>query len=556
MEDKKVVTASGESRALPLSQPVYLKTSVKLEPLVCGWLAWPHLLSPVQSAMNMAFRYIPLLHSFVANHQVHVAATKDPKLFGGPFVHLSANDIPAVKDLIVRTNTLFSRLLRLANDVKAFNTVVQAGCKGFSLNDMYAMLPDSLAGMVELMYDINNNPRMHFIEVLLADEYDEILRGGAQTISLSSTCENNRHFFLSTPRLSSPSNLVLNVEFANPSLDVLTSMRVRPRPLKQIAETFGCSDIALAQSNFFSAEPPERHRCEYREQGVRIRYFGHACVLIQTIAVSILIDPLFAYAEEDRDSENTCTRFTVGDLPDVIDFLVISHCHQDHFSPEMLLGIRSRVRQVVVPTNNRGSIVDPSMKFILQQLGFSAITSLGQFDEIAFPNGKMASIPFPGEHADLDVYSKQSIFLEVLGRRLLFLVDSDGQDQMMYKRVATRLLSFGHHIDALFIGMECHGAPLTWLYGPLLSGSVTRRDDDSRRLSGLNCESALAIVDQFNCRRVYVYGMGQEPWLKYMMGLEYGADSVQLVESQKLVEQCRAKGITSARLFGSQDIFV
>src|SRR5882724_11447166 len=97
-------------------QPVYLRANVKLEPLFCGWLAWSHLLAPVQSAMNVAFRYLPLLQSFVANPMVHIAATRDPKLFGGPFVHLSTEDVPKVKQLISTTRKRLERLLKLAED--------------------------------------------------------------------------------------------------------------------------------------------------------------------------------------------------------------------------------------------------------------------------------------------------------------------------------------------------------------------------------------------------------------------------------------------------------
>ena len=52
----------------------FLKPDVKIELLVGRWFAWPHLISPVQHAMNIAFRHLPLMQSFVANPQVHVAA--------------------------------------------------------------------------------------------------------------------------------------------------------------------------------------------------------------------------------------------------------------------------------------------------------------------------------------------------------------------------------------------------------------------------------------------------------------------------------------------------
>ena len=102
--------------------------------------------------------------------------------------------------------------------------------------------------------------------------------------------------------------------------------------------------------------------------------------------------------------------------------------------------------------------------------------------------------------------------------------------------------------------MECHGAPLTWLYGPLLTRPLSRLDDESRRLSASGCERALAIIRQLRCDQVYVYAMGQEPWLRYLMGLEYREDSIQLQESALLVTRCQAEGIISERLYGSQDL--
>jgi hypothetical protein len=145
----------------------------------------------------------------------------------------------------------------------------------------------------------------------------------------------------------------------------------------------------------------------------------------------------------------------------------------------------------------------------------------------------------------------------VKGRRILFLVDSDGWDSALYQRIAREISKDSDgHIDAIFLGMECHGAPLTWLYGPLLTRPISRRDDESRRLSGSNCERALAIIEQFDCSRVYVYAMGQEPWLRYVMGLEYAPDSIQLSESDKLVAHCRSKGLISERLFGCRDLII
>ena len=62
--------------------------------------------------------------------------------------------------------------------------------------------------------------------------------------------------------------------------------------------------------------------------------------------------------------------------------------------------------------------------------------------------------------------------------------------------------------------MECDGAPLTWVYGPLLGQRPTREMDESRRLNGSDFEQAVKIVQRFNFREVYVYAMSQEPWFE------------------------------------------
>ena len=81
------------------SDQAFLKPDVKIELLVGRWFAWPHLISPVQHAMNIAFRHLPLMQSFVANPQVHIAAANDPDMLGGPFLDLPETAVPEIKEL-------------------------------------------------------------------------------------------------------------------------------------------------------------------------------------------------------------------------------------------------------------------------------------------------------------------------------------------------------------------------------------------------------------------------------------------------------------------------
>jgi hypothetical protein len=80
--------------------------------------------------------------------------------------------------------------------------------------------------------------------------------------------------------------------------------------------------------------------------------------------------------------------------------------------------------------------------------------------------------------------------------------------------------------------------------------------DNSRRLAGSNYEQAIGIVDRFNCKEAYVYAMGQEPWLNYMMSIKYSEESRPIVDSNRLIMECRKRGITAERLFGEKEILL
>jgi L-ascorbate metabolism protein UlaG (beta-lactamase superfamily) len=527
-----------------LNQHVYLKPEVKIEPLSCGWYAWSHLISPHQHAMNIAYRHIPLLQSFVQNPSVHVAASKDRSLFGGPFVDLPLEELANVKTLLERTRSECGKLIALARDLKQLDEKLQNTARGYSLSEFYGLLPESLGGLVEFFYDVNNHPKIRFYEELV---YDEYFSAAVQEIALSLSGEADRRFFMSTPRISSATCMNLKIPFGDSRLDLLASMRLTAIPFPRIAQAFDIAGEQLSVfRNFFTHAPPQRKDLKYHGDGVRIRYFGHACVLIQTSQVAILIDPMFAL---DRDKDDG--RFTINDLPDHLNYVVLTHNHQDHCSLEMLIQIRHRIGRLIVPSSNSGSITDPSMKLMLNRLGFPNVDVLEAFSDIQFADGRITSLPFPGEHVDLDIYSRHGIHIEVKGRKFVFLVDSDGCDPTLFRRIGRKL---GTQLDALFIGMECHGAPMTWLYGPLLTKPVSRRDDESRRLSGLDSARAWKVLGEFDASNVYVYAMGQEPWLRYIMGLEYSPESIQLREVAEFLKLCSEHGISAEQLYMSKDM--
>jgi L-ascorbate metabolism protein UlaG (beta-lactamase superfamily) len=525
--------------------PCFLRSDTKLELLAFRWYAWPHLVAPLQHAMNMAFRHVPLLESYLANPDTHAAAVKDPRMLGAPFVDIPPQHSSDANEILQDMTRRGAGLMALAQALKEANHHVQTVATGFSMDGEYERLPAALHGLVELVYDINCHPRIRVLEELayLESQLDDT---EGQEVCLSNVRDVDRKFFLTTPRLKAADTLDLKMTFDDPRIDVLAGLRMRALPRPQIVTRLQLEPRQAALlDNFLTEEPPRRLQPDYAGTGVRVRYFGHACVLVQSAASSVLMDPLAAW-ERDSSGQN----LTFNELPDRIDYAVLSHCHMDHCCPEMIVQLRHRVRQWVVPRNIHGELTDPSMKLILKRLGCANVILCDPLDRLALPDGDLLSLPFPGEHCGLDIGSKQSMAVTVCGRRFLFLVDSDAVDPALYRRLA-RIVP---KADALFIGMECHGAPLSWFYGPLLGKPMSRKDDESRRGNASNCLRAARAIDNVECRDVYVYAMGNESWNRYLLGLEYAADSIQVTESDRLVELCRQSGRRAQRLTGSCEL--
>ncbi len=133
---------------------------------------------------------------------------------------------------------------------------------------------------------------------------------------------------------------------------------------------------------------------------------------------------------------------------------------------------------------------------------------------------------------------------------MLALADSNAFEPRFYERVR----ELTGPVDAVFIGMECEGAPLSWAFGPYLSKPPPRKMDQSRRFNGSNCASALEVVRIFTPRQVYVYAMGQEPWITFLTSIKYREDSVPIVESNKLVTECKKRGLVAERLYGCREL--
>jgi hypothetical protein len=64
----------------------------------------------------------------------------------------------------------------------------------------------------------------------------------------------------------------------------------------------------------------------------------------------------------------------------------------------------------------------------------------------------------------------------------------------------------------------------------------------------------MSLVDIFHPKEVYVYAMGQEPWVEFISSLKYTDESNPIVQSNMLVNICRERKIIAERLYGEKEI--
>jgi L-ascorbate metabolism protein UlaG (beta-lactamase superfamily) len=526
------------------SKKWYLRPNVVMEPLYDRWYAWSHLISPATAAMNIAGRHLTIMESFLTAPSIHGEAVLNPKMRGGPFMDIPADRVEEVKALYEETLQTQDTAIRFAKAVKELDRLLQAEGKGFGLETLYGKVPEMLKGYVELYYDRNNNADFRFFESLLYKS--EYYRKSSQSIALWITENDHRPFCLSTPRLDDPLVLHLQIPFDHPGIDELASMKRTPRPISFISDILDISpsDQGLFDT-FFTEDPPQAYN-KYTGDRIRMRYFGHACILVETRDISILVDPLISYYGYDSDVEH----FSDADLPDSIDYVMITHNHQDHILFETLLPLRHRIKNLIVPRSCSGNLESPDLKLMFSHIGFNNVIAIDDMETIVFSDSTITGLPFTGEHSDLNILSKSCYLVEISGFKLLFLADSRIVEPALYRHILQQI----GPVDVLFLGMECDGAPLSWLYGPLMPKKIPRDQDGSRRLAGSDCAKGIALVDIFSPKEVYVYAMGMEPWLEFISSIKYTDASNPIIQSNQLVKRCGERGIIAERLYGEKEL--
>ncbi len=520
-----------------------LADAAAVEPLINSWSVWSDLIAPVTHSYHVANYQIKTLQSYLQKPEIHLKASQNPKLVGGPWVDVPEARASEVKALLDSTLRNEQDNLEFAKAATDFQVMLSKEAKGQCIEPFYAQTPEPLKGYVELLYDYFNHPIVRFIEPLLyrSPYYKKSL----QSMRLfRQPNDHHRRFFLSTPRLVDADQIDWQVPFDDPRIDQLFDLDREPQPLARIREILGLGAEEDAKLLPLLSDEPLALRPVWNGPGVQIRYFGHACVLIEFNGVSVMIDPWLAPLSDERQVE----RFSFRDLPERIDYAMISHGHHDHFVMETLLRLRNRLGTLVVPRAYGMFYADNSLRQAAQACGFKNVIEVDALDAVPFPggvDGEIIPIPFFGEHADLG-HGKSGYVVRAGDRKILLAADSNCLDPKVYENVRAAIGT----VDTIFMGMECVGAPLSWLYGALMPVKLDRNHDQTRRTQACNSARGKDMVKALGAERVYNYAMGCEPWLEYCMGLGNTEVSPQVRESDRFIADVRPHLLDAARLYG------
>src|SRR5215470_12790911 len=522
-----------------------LAESTVIEPLVNSWSAWSFLIAPVPASLHLLQYQLSLLQSYIDNPAFHALASRDSSLAGGAFINVPADRVSEIVGLLDSTREKLSHNIEFAHSILAFQSWLVANADGSSLTSYYQGLPKPLRGYVELVYDYFNRPSLRFFENLLYRSH--YYNSSLQSLRLSSLDQDSsRPFFLNTPRLLEEDQIDWQTPFDAPQVDQLFSLDTQPRSLDFICQILGLNDRSRRRLLPMLTETPHILPEKWKEDSLRIRYFGHACLLIESRGISILTDPLIAARPVDGGLE----RFSFGDLPEEIDYVLVTHNHQDHNCLETLLRIRHRTRCLVVPRTSGMLYGDVSLKLLAHRIGFRDVVEMDSLENLQLPDGEITAVPFLGEHADL-AHGKTGYVIRSGKRTLLIGADSDCLDKQVYENVRRCV----GRVDTVFLGTESVGAPLSWIYGPLLSKRPSREEEESRRQHGCDAGRAMDILEALGASRLYNYAMGLEPWLEHILGLGINENSPQWLESEKLLAQAKARGLLKAeRLYAKSEI--
>lgn len=426
-----------------------------------------------------------------------------------------------------------------AERIVAFEKKLIQQATGGSLDAMYHELPEELRGSVELAYDSHNNPSLRLYEKMLyADSRYDSSRQNFRFFVKANDAE-----YLPVRPPNPETEIALHVRFDDARMDRLFSLDLEPRPREEVMDLLKLNSSKDPRLARLFTDQPVRKPEPWAGAGPRIRYLGHACVLVEWKGISVLIDPWIPCGSAVPGEP----RYSFRDLPARIDYVLITHGHDDHYELSSLLRLRHRIGCLVVPRAS-GLLWDYSLKAVAQRLGFKHVVEVDAFDSLVpGPDMEIIAIPFVGEHGDL--FCAKSCWLVRAGtQQVFFAADSKTRDPHLYENVR----KITGDVQAVFIGTANMGVAVNKFYSLLFGwfepgqqATAWEEKFRTRLTDGCSAAEACSVVKSMGAKKAYVYALGLEPWI---IGSTRSHKDMLLAEAQKFIEIARQSGVAEARL--------
>lgn len=503
------------------------------------WSLRPDHVHPIVS--KLSFRYndvrgLEHLIGLVQRCQEDEAFRQSPRVEG---IRPLLGRLEELEDLLQTVKVDRRSDWEAAERIAGFEKKLMQQATGGSINALYHELPEELRGAVELAYNSHNNPSLKLYEKMLyADSrYD--------------SCQQSFRFFVKASdaeylpvRLPNPeTEITLRVPFDDARMDRLFSLDLKPQPREEVMDLLELKSTKDPRLARLFTEQPVRKPEPWVGAEPRIRYLGHAGALVEWKGISILVDPLIPCGSAVPGER----RYSFPDLPARIDYVLITHAHDDHYELSSLLRLRHRIGCLVVPRAS-GLLWDYSLKAMAQRIGFKHVIEIDTFDSLVpGPDMEIVSIPFVGEHGEL--FSGKCCWLVRAGiEQVLFAADSKTHDPSLYENVR-RITG---NIQTVFIGTCCVGQTVDVFYPPLFGwvepgqqAAALEEKFETRQTDGSDAAEAWSVVKSLGAKRVYIYALGLEPWLVGFIGPR---KEIFITEAQKLIETAYQSGFTDARI--------
>ncbi|TFH01410.1 MAG: MBL fold metallo-hydrolase [Calditrichales bacterium] len=148
------------------------------------------------------------------------------------------------------------------------------------------------------------------------------------------------------------------------------------------------TNLSAVGSNLSALTGPPQKVSHKTSQPIRhdarlaVLWIGHASALIQIDDKFILTDPVFTNTVGQFSKRLVAPGIDPENLP-MLDAVLVSHLHIDHFSPYSLDMIKTRIRQLVMPQG--GFVYLPNFAFSASELKTNETLDIGDLKITAVP---------------------------------------------------------------------------------------------------------------------------------------------------------------------------